>query len=34
MLLHQGTAAFQHWFGTPVPESAMREALYRQLGDR
>jgi Shikimate 5-dehydrogenase len=34
MLLHQGTAAFQHWFGTPVPESVMREALYRQLGDR
>jgi shikimate dehydrogenase len=34
MLLHQGIAAFQHWFGTPVPESAMREALYRQLGDR
>jgi shikimate dehydrogenase len=34
MLLHQGTAAFQHWFGTPVPERAMREALYQQLGDR
>jgi shikimate dehydrogenase len=31
MLLHQGTAAFQHWFGPPVPETAMREALYRKL---
>ncbi|HZC35060.1 MAG TPA: shikimate dehydrogenase [Chthoniobacterales bacterium] len=31
MLLHQGTAAFQHWFGTPVPETAMREALFRKL---
>jgi shikimate dehydrogenase len=27
MLLHQGTAAFEHWFGPPVPESAMRLAL-------
>ncbi|HEX3446200.1 MAG TPA: shikimate dehydrogenase [Chthoniobacterales bacterium] len=34
MLLHQGTAAFRHWFGTPVPETAMREALYRHLGGR
>lgn len=31
MLLHQGTAAFRHWFGPPVPEAAMREALYRKL---
>jgi shikimate dehydrogenase len=34
MLLHQGIAAFRHWFGPPVPEAAMREALYRQLGPR
>ena len=34
MLLHQGTAAFRHWFGPPVPEGAMREALYRELGAR
>jgi shikimate dehydrogenase len=34
MLLHQGTAAFRLWFGGPVPEVAMREALYRELGDR
>jgi shikimate dehydrogenase len=34
MLLHQGTAAFRHWFGDPVPEGAMRDALYRKLGDR
>jgi shikimate dehydrogenase len=34
MLLHQGAAAFRHWFGTPVPEDAMRGALYRGLGDR
>jgi shikimate dehydrogenase len=34
MLLHQGTAAFRHWFGSPVPEAAMREALYRELGVR
>jgi shikimate dehydrogenase len=31
MLLHQGTAAFQHWFGLPVPEAAMRRALFRRL---
>jgi len=31
MLLHQGTAAFRHWFGSPVPEAVMREALYRNL---
>jgi shikimate dehydrogenase len=31
MLLHQGTAAFRCWFGPPVPEVAMREALYRRL---
>jgi shikimate dehydrogenase len=34
MLLHQGTAAFQHWFGPPVPETPMREALYEKLGAR
>jgi shikimate dehydrogenase len=34
MLLHQGTAAFRHWFGPPVPETAMREALYRKLKGR
>jgi shikimate dehydrogenase len=34
MLLHQGTAAFRHWFGPPVPEAAMREALYRKLKGR
>ena len=34
MLLHQGTAAFRHWFGPPVPETAMREALYQKLGAR
>jgi shikimate dehydrogenase len=27
MLLHQGAFAFEHWFGQPVPLSAMREAL-------
>jgi shikimate dehydrogenase len=27
MLLHQGTAAFEHWFGPPAPEAAMRRAL-------
>jgi shikimate 5-dehydrogenase len=34
MLLHQGAAAFGHWFGPPVPEAAMREALYRKLEGR
>ncbi|HXL26770.1 MAG TPA: shikimate dehydrogenase [Chthoniobacterales bacterium] len=34
MLLHQGTAAFRRWFGSPVPEAAMREALYRKLEAR
>jgi shikimate dehydrogenase len=34
MLLHQGMAAFRHWFGTPVPAGEMRAALYRQLGNR
>jgi shikimate dehydrogenase len=34
MLLHQGTAAFRHWFGPPVPEAAMRHALFRNLGSR
>ena len=27
MLLHQGAFAFEHWFGEPVPLSAMRESL-------
>jgi shikimate dehydrogenase len=27
MLLHQGAFAFEHWFGQPVPLSAMRETL-------
>ena len=27
MLLHQGAFAFEHWFGQPVPLTAMREAL-------
>ena len=27
MLLHQGAFSFEHWFGQPVPLSAMREAL-------
>jgi shikimate dehydrogenase len=31
MLLHQGTEAFRHWFGLPVPKSEMREALHRAL---
>ena len=34
MLLHQGTAAFRHWFGPPVPEAAMRQALFRKLESR
>jgi shikimate dehydrogenase len=34
MLLHQGTGAFRHWFGPPVPEAAMREALFRKLKGR
>lgn len=29
MLLHQGAFAFEHWFGQPVPLTAMREALMR-----
>ncbi len=34
MLLHQGTAAFRHWFGPPVPDAAMRQALFRNLESR
>jgi shikimate dehydrogenase len=34
MLLHQGTAAFEHWFGPPVPETAMRRALVQNLEAR
>jgi shikimate dehydrogenase len=34
MLLHQGTAAFRHWFGPPVPDAAMRQALFRNLETR
>jgi shikimate dehydrogenase len=34
MLLHQGTEAFRHWFGPPVPERAMRETLSRNLESR
>jgi shikimate dehydrogenase len=34
MLLHQGTAAFRHWFGPPVPDAAMRQALFRKLESR
>jgi shikimate dehydrogenase len=29
MLLHQGAFAFEHWFGQPIPLTAMREALMR-----
>jgi shikimate dehydrogenase len=32
MLLHQGAAAFRHWFGEPVPEAEMRSALYAAAG--
>ena len=32
MLLHQGAFAFAHWFGQPVPLSAMREALIGRGG--
>ncbi|MDG7006384.1 MAG: shikimate dehydrogenase [Nitrososphaerota archaeon] len=33
MLLHQGIAAFRVWTGRDAPESDMREALTRSLGE-
>jgi shikimate dehydrogenase len=32
MLLYQGSAAFRHWLGEPVPEAEMRRALYTAAG--
>jgi shikimate dehydrogenase len=32
MLLYQGIFAFEIWFGKPVPEEAMRKALYSAVG--
>ncbi len=32
MLLHQGVAAFELWFGKPAPREVMREALFRAAG--
>jgi len=33
MLLHQGAASFEHWFGAPAPLDAMRRGLRESFSD-